>query len=71
MSLHVLIAHPGSQVAVSPVRSLLHPISLFHRIWPAAGLGAGLIVTAAWIAFLVYELFRLAFLDIVAALAGG
>ena len=41
-------------------RSLLNPISLFHRIWPVAGIGAGLIATAMWIAFLVYELFRLA-----------
>jgi hypothetical protein len=40
---------------------LSHPISLFHRIWPAAGLGIAVIVTAAWSGFLGYELFRLVF----------
>ena len=38
----------------------LHPlISLFHRIWPVAGLGFAVIVTAARSGFLGYELFRL------------
>jgi hypothetical protein len=37
------------------------PISFFHRIWPAAGLGVAVIVTAAWSSFLGYELLRLVF----------
>jgi hypothetical protein len=61
MSSPPFIHFPRFQVAVSPVGSLLHPISLFHRIWPVAGVSAGLIATAAWIAFLVYELPRLVF----------
>jgi hypothetical protein len=40
---------------------LAHPISLFHRIWPAAGLGIAVLVTAAWSGFLGYELLRLVF----------
>jgi len=61
MSLHLFVHCLRFQNAVSPVGSLLHPISLFHHIWPVAGFGAGLIATAAWIAFLAYGLFRLAF----------
>ena len=55
MSLHLFVHCLRFQNAVSPVGSLLHPISLFHHIWPVAGFGAG------WIAFLAYGLFRLAF----------
>ena len=44
---------------VAPATS--HPISLFHRIWPVAGLGFAVIATAAWSGFLGYELFRLVF----------
>jgi hypothetical protein len=59
MSSPPFIHFPRFQVAVLPVGSLLHPIS--HRISPVAGVSAGLIATAAWIAFLVYELSRLVF----------
>ena len=61
MSLHLSILRPRSQVAASHVRSLLHPISLFHRVWPVTALGAGLIASVAWTAFIAYGLFRLAF----------
>jgi hypothetical protein len=36
-------------------------ISLFHRIWPVAGLGFAVTATAAWSGFLGYELFQLVF----------
>ena len=41
--------------------SLSHPISLFHRIWPVAGLGVAVIATVVWSGFLGYELFRSVF----------
>jgi hypothetical protein len=41
--------------------SLSHPITLFHRIWPVAGLGIAVIATVTWSGFLGYELFRLVF----------
>jgi hypothetical protein len=44
-------------VLVAP--SVSHPISLFHHIWPVAGLGVAVIATVAWTGFLGYELFRL------------
>jgi hypothetical protein len=50
-----------AEVAVPAVPSLPHPISLFHRTWPVAGLAVGLIATLAWSGFLGYELFRLVF----------
>jgi hypothetical protein len=34
-------------------------ISLFHRIWPVAGLAAAATVNMAWVGFLGYGLFRL------------
>ena len=61
MSLHLSIPRPRSQATVSQVRSLLHPISPFHRVWPVTALGAGLIASVAWTAFVAYGLFRLAF----------
>jgi hypothetical protein len=48
-----------AQAAVPPAQS--HLISLFHRIWPLAGLGFASIATVAWSAFLGYEVFRLVF----------
>jgi hypothetical protein len=38
-----------------------NPISLFHRILPAAGLAFAVIVNAAWIVFLGFGLFKLIF----------
>ena len=46
MSLHMRV------VAPSPVRALFHPISLFHRVWPVTALGAGLLPSVAWTAFI-------------------
>jgi hypothetical protein len=46
-----------TRVIMSPVPS----ISVFYHIWPVAGLGAALIVTAAWTGLLGYELFQLVF----------
>jgi hypothetical protein len=50
-----------TEVIVSPVPPLPHPISLFDRIWPVAGLAIGLMATMAWTALLGYGLFRLVF----------
>ncbi len=47
-----------AKLIASPVPSL---ISLFHRIWPVAGLGFAVIATTAWSGFLGYELFQLVF----------
>ena len=38
-----------------------HPISLFHRILPMAGLAFAVIVNVAWISFLGFGLFKLIF----------
>jgi hypothetical protein len=43
------------------VGALFHPISLFHRVWPVTAIGAGLIASVVWTAFIAYGLFRLAF----------
>jgi len=51
----------GAEVIVSPAASLHRPIALLHHIWPLAGLGVAMIVTAAWTGFLGYELFQLVF----------
>ena len=48
-----------TQVGETLVRSRL--ISLWHHIWPAAGLGVAVIATVAWSGFLGYQLFRLTF----------
>ena len=48
-----------TQVGETLVRSGL--ISLWHHIWPAAGLGVAVIATVAWSGFLGYQLFRLTF----------
>ena len=48
-----------TQVGESLVRSRL--LSLWHHIWPAAGLGVAVIATVAWSGFLGYELFQLTF----------
>jgi len=50
-----------AELIASPVASLPPQISLFHRIWPVAGLGFAVIATAAWSGFLGYELFQLVF----------
>jgi hypothetical protein len=50
-----------AQVVAPPLPALPLPVTLFHRIWPAAGLGIGVIATVAWSGFLGYELFRLVF----------
>jgi hypothetical protein len=44
-----------------PVPASSPQISLFHRIWPVAGLGFAVIAIAAWSGFVGYELFRLVF----------
>jgi hypothetical protein len=50
-----------TQAVALTTPSSSHPISFFHRIWPATGLGFAVIATAAWSAFLGYELLRLVF----------
>jgi hypothetical protein len=35
------------------------PISLFHRMWPVAGLVAAMMVNLAWVGFLGYGFFKL------------
>jgi hypothetical protein len=39
---------------------IAQPISLFHRIWPVAGLVAAIVVNVAWMGFLGYGFFKLA-----------
>ena len=39
-----------------------HPISLFHRILPVAGLAFAVIVNVAWIGFLGFRTFQIDFL---------
>jgi hypothetical protein len=55
-----------AQVAAPPIPTLTpdlpfipEPISLFHRIWPVAGLVAAVVVNVAWMGFLGYGLFKL------------
>jgi hypothetical protein len=55
-----------AEVVVMPIPPLTldlpfvtQPISLFHRIWPLAGLVAAIIVNLAWVGFLGYGLFKL------------
>jgi hypothetical protein len=55
-----------AQVVVTPVPPLTsdlqfipEPISLFHRIWPVAGLATAMIVNLAWMGFLGYGFFKL------------
>ena len=35
------------------------PISLFHRIWPVAGLVAAIVVNLTWMGFLGFGFFKL------------
>lgn len=42
-----------------PARAKIDPASYYYRIWPRTVFAIGLIVTAAWIGLLVYELFNL------------
>ena len=55
-----------ADVVATPIRPLTsdlpfipEPVSLFHRIWPAAGLVAAIVVNAAWMGFLGYGFFKL------------
>jgi hypothetical protein len=55
-----------AQVAAPPILTLTpdlpfisEPISLFHRIWPVAGLVAAFVVNVAWMGFLGYGFFKL------------
>jgi hypothetical protein len=54
-----MIVETRAVALVTP--SISHPTSLFHRIWPVAGVGVAVIATVAWSGFLGYELFRLVF----------
>jgi hypothetical protein len=46
--------------AVTPAFHLAtRPISLFHRVWPLAGLTAVVIVNSAWMGLLGYGFFKL------------
>ena len=42
-----------------PARAKIDPASYYYRRWPRTVFAIGLIVTAAWIGLLVYELFNL------------
>ena len=56
-----------TQVIVAPAlpltsdlpSSITQPISVFHRVWPVAGLTAAMIVNMAWVGFLGYGFFKL------------
>ena len=53
-----VVAMPMPRVA-SHLPLIPEPISLFHRIWPVAGLAATVIVNVAWMGFLGYGFFKL------------
>jgi hypothetical protein len=53
-----VVATPMPRVA-SHLPFIPEPISLFHRVWPVAGLGAAVIVNVAWMGFLGYGFFKL------------
>jgi hypothetical protein len=42
-----------------PARAKIDPASYYYRRWPRIVFAIGLIITAAWIGLLVYELFNL------------
>jgi len=42
-----------------PARAKIDPASYYYRRWPRTLFAIGLIVTAAWVGLLVYELFNL------------
>ena len=42
-----------------PARVRIDPASYYYRRWPRTLFAIGLIVTAAWIGLLLYELFNL------------
>jgi hypothetical protein len=48
-------------VATSVQPSTGDLISLFHRVWPPAGIVFGLIITVVWMGFLGYGFLELAF----------
>ena len=52
-----------TQVVEGPTLPLtsdpLQSISVFHRVWPVAGLTAAIIVNLAWVGFLGYGFFKL------------
>jgi hypothetical protein len=55
-----------AQVVATPLPPLTsslpfisEPISLFHRIWPVAGLVAAIVVNLTWMGFLGFGFFKL------------
>jgi hypothetical protein len=55
-----------AEVVVTPIPPLTsdlsfipEAISLFHRIWPVAGLAAAMIVNVVWMGFLGFGFFKL------------
>ena len=54
----------ASEVVAFPVPATIplpSPVSLFHQMWPLAGLIAALVVNAAWIGLLGFGFFKLMF----------
>ena len=46
-------------LTLDPPSSITQSISVFHRVWPVAGLAAAMIVNLAWVGFLGYGFFKL------------
>jgi hypothetical protein len=53
-----VVATP-SPLLTSDLPFIARPVSLFHRIWPVAGLAIAVGVNLAWMGFLGYGFFKL------------
>ena len=55
-----VIVAPTQPLTLDPPSSITQQsISVFHRVWPVAGLTAAMIVNLAWLGFLGYGFFKL------------
>jgi hypothetical protein len=54
-----VVEAPTLPLTSDPSSSITQSISVFHRVWPAAGLTAAIIVNLAWVGFLGYGVFKL------------
>ena len=54
-----VVVAPTLPLTSDPPSSITQSISVFHRVWPVAGLTAAMIVNLAWVGFLGYGFFKL------------
>jgi hypothetical protein len=50
---------PSAQALTSELPHVAHPVSLFHCLWPPAGLVTALIINVGWMGILGFALFKL------------